>query len=152
MWRRLHPRTAGVSGPHVRAGEQALPALEVVRVLRTVGHKRTGLKPPPHFTQAIEQPSAGNDFPSLLTWARLEPGNEMLHSPRPVLLPIPPLYCSCFTIKSQTAPIKSSGSWDARCVQTKGPGETLLSFQSQNTFMFWNVLAISVSHVDICSI
>lgn len=58
-------------------------------MLRTLGHKGTGLKPPPHFTQATEQPSAGNDFPSLLTWTRLEPGNEMLHSPWQILFPIP---------------------------------------------------------------
>lgn len=73
-------------------GSQALPALEVLRVLRTVGYKRTGLKPPPHFTQAVEQPPAGNDFPSLLTWTRLEPGNEMPHSPWPVLFPTPLLH------------------------------------------------------------
>lgn len=31
-------------------------------MLRTLGHREAGLKPLPHFTQAVEQPSAGNDF------------------------------------------------------------------------------------------
>lgn len=58
-----------------RLMSQALLVQEMVLMLGTFGHKGTGLKPPRHFTQAIEQPSDGNDFPSLLTWTRLEPGN-----------------------------------------------------------------------------
>lgn len=41
---------------------QALPDQDRVLMLRTLGHRGAGLKPLPHFTQAVEQPSAGNDF------------------------------------------------------------------------------------------
>lgn len=41
---------------------QALPDHNRVLMLRTLGHREAGLKPLPHFTQAVEQPSAGNDF------------------------------------------------------------------------------------------